>query len=170
MPSFGSHWQWWRLQMSEKFSNGTNPSKQINKQTKQTERPKLVTTNTNITILEYQRWKVLSPCIAQLSWKLKWAFLIACRPSSVCLSACSFVRKLFTFSSSSPELLVQFRRNLAQRILGWWGFKFVQMKGHALSKGRKLKKSKNTLAKFKNLLLLQNQFQPNLTESILGWW
>ena len=33
--------------------------------------------------------------LAHLSWKLKWAFLITCRPSSVC--------KLFTFSSSSRE-------------------------------------------------------------------
>ena len=26
--------------------------------------------------------------LAHLSWKLKWAFLITCRPSSVCLSVC----------------------------------------------------------------------------------
>ena len=26
--------------------------------------------------------------LAHLSWKLKWAFLIACRPSSVCPSVC----------------------------------------------------------------------------------
>ena len=25
------HWQWWRLQMSEKFSSGTKNSKQTNK-------------------------------------------------------------------------------------------------------------------------------------------
>ena len=61
--------------------------------------------------------------LAHLSWKLKWAFLITYCPSSVCLSVC----KLFTFSSSSQELLGQFQPNLAQSILGWRGFKFVQM-------------------------------------------
>ena len=43
--------------------------------------------------------------------------------------------KLFTFSSSSPEPLGQFQPNLAQSILGWKGFKFVQMKGPALFPG-----------------------------------
>ena len=66
--------------------------------------------------------------LAHLSWKLKWAFLITCRPLSVCLSVCPTVCKLFTFSSSSPEPLGQFQPNLAQSILGWRGFKFVQMK------------------------------------------
>ena len=70
--------------------------------------------------------------LAHLSWKLKWAFLITCRPSSVCLSVRPPVRpsvcKLFTFSSSSPEPLGQFQPILAQSILGWRGFKFVQMK------------------------------------------
>ena len=46
-------------------------------------------------------------------------------------------RKLFTFSSSSPEPLGQFQPNLAQSILGWRGFKFVQMKGAALFQGKK---------------------------------
>ena len=36
-------------------------------------------------------------------------------------------RKLFTFSSSSPEPLCQFQPNLAQSILGWRGFKFIQI-------------------------------------------
>ena len=44
-------------------------------------------------------------------------------------------RKLFTFSPS-PELLGQFRPNLAQIILGLRGFKFVQIKDHALFQGR----------------------------------
>ena len=52
------------------------------------------------------------------------------RPS-VRLSVC----KLFTFSSSSPEPLGQFQPNLAQNILGWREFKFVQMKGPALFQG-----------------------------------
>ena len=55
--------------------------------------------------------------------------------SSVCPSVCPSVCKLFTFSSSSPEPLGQFQPNLAQSILGWRGFKFVQMKGPALFQG-----------------------------------
>ena len=37
--------------------------------------------------------------------------------------------------TSSPEPLGQFQPNLAQIIFGWRGFKFVQMKGHALFQG-----------------------------------
>ena len=37
----------------------------------------------------------------------------------------------FTFSSSSHETLEQFQPNWGQSILGWWGFKFVQVKGPA---------------------------------------
>ena len=70
-------------------------------------------------------WLVLHFLLAHLSLKLKWAFLITCRQSSVPPSVC----KLFTFSSSSPEPLGEFQPNLAQSILGWRGFKFVQMKG-----------------------------------------
>ena len=55
--------------------------------------------------------------------------------SVVCLSVRPSVCKLFTFSSSSPEPLGQFQPNLAQSILGWRGFKFVQMKGPALFPG-----------------------------------
>ena len=63
-------------------------------------------------------------------------------------------RKLFTFSSSSPEPLSQFQPNLAQSILGWRGFKFVQMKGPALFQGEIITQIvKNRLTKFKNLLL-----------------
>ena len=48
---------------------------------------------------------------------------------------CRCWRKLFTYSSSSPEPLVQFQPNMAQGILGLRGFKFVQMKEPALSQG-----------------------------------
>ena len=78
--------------------------------------------------------------LAHLSWKLKWAFLItfrplSVRPLSIRLSVRPSVCKLFTFSSSSPEPLGQFQPNLAQSILGWRGFKFVQMKGPVLFQG-----------------------------------
>ena len=76
--------------------------------------------------------RVVLRFLAHLSWKLKWAFLITCRPASVYPSVCLSVR---CPSSSSPEPLGQFQPNLAQRILGWRGFKFVQMKGPALFQG-----------------------------------
>ena len=41
---------------------------------------------------------------------------------------CCRCRKFFTFSSSSPEPQGQFQPK-AQSILGWRGFKFIQMKG-----------------------------------------
>ena len=44
---------------------------------------------------------------------------------------CSRLRKLFTFSSSSPEPLDQFQPNLTQSILRWRGFKLVQIKGQS---------------------------------------
>ena len=50
---------------------------------------------------------------------------------SVCLSVC----KLFTFSTSSPEPLGQFQRDLAQIILWERGFMFVQMKVVTLLQG-----------------------------------
>ena len=69
--------------------------------------------------------------LAHLSWKLKWAFVIAYCLSSVHLSV---------ISSSSQEPLGQFQPNLAQSILWWWGFKFLQMKGHALFQGEIIRK------------------------------
>ena len=64
------------------------------------------------------------------SWTLKWAFLIVYHPSSVCSSLC----KLFTFSSSPQQPLIQFQPNLAQSIPGWRRLKFLQMKGHTFPK------------------------------------
>ena len=58
----------------------------------------------------------LASFLAHLSWKLKWAFLIVFRPSSVCPSVC----ELFLFSTSSPEPLGQFQPKLAQSIPGIW--------------------------------------------------
>ena len=80
--------------------------------------------------------------LAHMSWKLKWAFLIACCPSSVRLSVCLYVLLSvnFSFSSSSQEPLGQFQPNLTQSILGWLEFNFVQMKGHALFQGEIIRK------------------------------
>ena len=60
-------------------------------------------------------------------------------------------RKLFTFSSSSPEPLGQFQPNLAQSILGWRGFKFVQMKGTALFQGEIITKYWKYIDKIKKI-------------------
>ena len=74
--------------------------------------------------------------LAHLSWKLKWAFLIAYRPSSVFLSdrpsVFLSVCKFFLISTSSQKPLSQFQPNLAQSVLGWRGFRFVQIKGPSL--------------------------------------
>ena len=77
-----------------------------------------------------------SKFLAHLSWKLKWAFLITCSLCrlSVCPSICPSIYNLFTFSSS-PEPLGQFQPNLANCILGWRGYKFVQMKDPAFFQG-----------------------------------
>ena len=73
--------------------------------------------------------------LAHLSWRLKWTFFdqnlcVVCHGH--CPRRCS---KLFTFSSSSPEPLGKFQPNFSQDILGYRGFKFVQIKGPALFKG-----------------------------------
>ena len=54
--------------------------------------------------------------------------------SVVCLSVPPSLCKLFTFSSS-PEPRGQFKPNLAQNILKWRGFRFVQFKVHVLFLG-----------------------------------
>ena len=64
--------------------------------------------------------------LAHLSWKLKWTFLMACCPSV------NFSHLIF--SRTTPQC--QFQPNLAQSILGWKGFEFVQMKDQAFFKGR----------------------------------
>ena len=95
-----------------------------------------------------------------------WPKFVRCPLS---LSSCCCC-KLFTFSSSSPEPLGQFQPNLAQSILRWNGFKFVQMKDSPFFEGRQWWNSKNTLTNFKNLLFEPlHQFQPNLAQIILGW-
>ena len=77
------------------------------------------------------RWNLF---LAHLSCKLKWAFLIAFRPASVCPSVCPSVCKLFLFSTSS-QILSKFQPILALGILWWREFNFVQMKGHTLFQG-----------------------------------
>ena len=75
--------------------------------------------------------------LAHLSWKLKAQVSFSDHLSSVvCPSVRPCVCKLFLFSTSSPEQQGQFQPNLAQSILGWKRFKFVQMKGHALFQGK----------------------------------
>ena len=67
--------------------------------------------------------------LTHLSWKLKWAFLIACCPLSVCPSVCLSVN----FSHFHLLLLkhwASFNQTLHTASLG-----FVQMKGYTHSKG-----------------------------------
>ena len=62
-------------------------------------------------------------------WTLRLAFLIACCPSSIRLSICLSVCKLFIFPSSSPELLGQFQPSLAQSIFGLWNLQIIHITG-----------------------------------------
>ena len=100
---------------------------------------------------------------------------------------CRCHRKLFTFSSSSPEPLGQFKPNLAQSILGWRGFKFVQIEEPINSHdGFSLPEPKAQVSfSNQNLSVIRrchrklftfsssspeplDQFQLNLAQSILG--
>ena len=74
--------------------------------------------------------------------------------------------------TSSPEPLSKFQPNLAQSILGWRGFKFIQMKGFRFFK----RGDNNEMMKIHCRNLKKNfspepmsQFRPNLAQSILGW-
>ena len=87
--------------------------------------------------------------------------------SDCLLSVCSSMCRLLTFSSSIPEPGGQFQPNLAQSIFGKRGFKFNQMKGHALCQGElSLKVRIHWWHQILNLLL-QNQL--NMSQSILEW-
>ena len=87
--------------------------------------------------------------LAHLSWMLKWTFSDPFL-SAVCPSL-NFSHLIF--SRTTPQC--QFQPNLAQSIIGWRGFEFVQL----FSRGDD---SKTTLTTFK-ILLLQNH-QANSTK------
>ena len=55
--------------------------------------------------------------------------------SVVCLSVHPSICQLFLFTTTSQKPLSQFQQNFAQSILGWRGFKFVQMKSPAIFQG-----------------------------------
>ena len=96
-------------------------------------------------------WWESQQFLAHLSWELKTAFLIACCLSSVHLSQGEIIRKLQKFIEeilkSFSEPLGQFQPNLAQSILGWWGFKISQRKGHALFQGEIITKCEKYIDK-----------------------
>ena len=69
---------------------------------------------------------------AQVSFSDQNLSVVRRRCCRCCRCRC---HKLFTFSSPSLEPLSQFQLNLAQSILGWREFKFVQMKAPVLFQG-----------------------------------
>ena len=77
--------------------------------------------------------------LSHLSWKL--LSFSDQMLSVVRLSVC----KLFTFSTSSPESLLQFQQNFAQSIFGWRGFKFAHMKDYVLFQGEIIAKMWNSI-------------------------
>ena len=84
---------------------------------------------------------------------------------------CRRCHKLFTFSSSSPKPLGQFQPNLAQSILGWRGFKFVQMKGPALFQREIITKLREYIDKFKKFFFFKTTgpISTKLAQIIFGW-
>ena len=92
--------------------------------------------------------------------KLKWAFLIACCPSSVHLS-------IFIFSRTTGPISTKLK--LAQSILEWWGYMFIKRRSVPFPRGDK---SGNTLMKLKIFSRTTGPtvFQLHLVQSILEWW
>ena len=88
-----------------------------------------------------------------------------------CCCCCCHRHKHFTFSSSSPEPLRQFQLNLVQSILGWWGLKFVQMKGPTFFQGEIITKYQKYIDKLYKSSSPEpmGQFQRSLAQCILGW-
>ena len=103
------------------------------------------------------------PCLVSLKAQVSFSDHLS--------SVCPFVCKLFTFSSSSPEPLGQFQPNLAQSILGWRGFKFIQMKGPALFQVEIITKKWKYVEELKKSSSPEplSQFKPKLAQSILRW-
>ena len=72
--------------------------------------------------------------LAHLSWMLKWTFSDPLL-SAVCPSV-NFSHRIF--SRATPQC--QFQPNLAQSIIGWKGFEFVQLKDQAFFQGEMIAK------------------------------
>ena len=80
------------------------------------------------------------PFLAHLSWKLKWAFLITLRPSSVCPSVCPSVR-LSVCNFSHFHLLLQnhwanFNQTWHKASLGEGDSSLFKWRAPPFSKGR----------------------------------
>ena len=87
--------------------------------------------------------------LAQLSWKLKWAFLIACR-QFVRLS----VLKLFIFFIFFSRITGPVSTKLGAKHPWVKGIQVCSNEGpHSFPRGNNYKICKNTFMKFKNLLL-----------------
>ena len=131
-------------------------------------------------IISFRFWdanqgSVISRCIfffihvSDLSWKLKWAFVIVCCPTSVHPS----VRNLFTFLSSSSEPVGHFQSNLIQNILKRWGTSALKWRAthHPFSRSDNSEIVKIHCQHFKIIFSRTYwPFQPNLAQHILEWW
>ena len=90
--------------------------------------------------------------LAHLSWKLKWTFLIACRPSSVCQS----VRLSLNFSYFRLLLrnhCANFNQTWHKVSLGKGDSSLLKWRAITFPTGRYLQNSEITLTTLKNLLL-----------------
>ena len=88
--------------------------------------------------------------VAELfEWKTRWEVFELTMLNRIQTSVVGVVVNFSQFYLLLQNHWTTFNQNLAQSILGWWGFKFVQMKGLSFSKGKLLRKSENTLTKLK---------------------
>jgi hypothetical protein len=104
------------------------------------------------------------PFLAHLSWKLKWAFLIACCPASVCLSVCLSVNfYIFDFfSRTTGPILTKLDTNHP------WVKEIQVYSKEGDSPSPRGDNSERVKIHWK-FLKPASQIQSNLVQIILGW-
>ena len=99
-------------------------------------------------MIEYSKWQVLDLSVgtnissspepkAQVSFSDQNLSVVRRR------FRCSRRRRILFIFSSSQEPQGQFQSNLVQSILGWRGFRLIEMKGHALFQVEIIQKEQN---------------------------
>ena len=89
----------------------------------------------NVDVINEYKYRQLLFCSPEPKAQVSFSDLCVVRRRYRCRWCRWRCRKHFTFSSFSQEPLVQFQSNLAQSLLGWREFKYVQMKTPASFQG-----------------------------------
>ena len=66
------------------------------------------------------------------------------------------------------RIIGQYQPNLAQSILGWWGDQFVQMNGHALTRGKIFTKQRKYIDEILKSFSLRITFNQTWQKACLG--